>query len=279
MKLTNLHLKSLLSVALLAVPSLGIASTVLPQGESYVSTAFYHQSFDQFYAGSNLGGTPAGVEIERIHFRLHADFGIADRLAADIGIGYFDTTGGVAGPFTIGKQNGLADTYAGLKYALTTADDRGFNSAFRVGVTIPGDYQTGQLSAPGDDAFGLDLKALFSRNIGFVDLEAYAGYWIYEGAVPESIGFGVTLKKYLPHGFWLEYGYHYFDADGNLDIGGPGFNGANLPQVSEEGQRWEVATGFGDSKKRYYRVSYSKVFDGRNIGREETFGVSVSFPF
>ena len=279
MQTTKSPLTFLTSVAILALPGFSFASTVLPKGESYFSTAFYHQSFDRFYAGSNLGGNPGGREIERQQFRISADFGIAERLAADVSIGYFDTSSATVGPFTIGSQDGLADTYAGIKYALTTIDQSSFNSAVRLGITIPGDYQTGQLSAPGDDAFGVDLKVMIGRNFGVMDVEAYAGYWAYEGAVPETLGVGVTFKTYLPHGIWLESGYHYFDADGNLDIGGPGFTPAKLPQVSEQGLRGEFAIGFGDTAKRYYRVSFSKVLDGRNIGREETIGISVSLPF
>ncbi|GAB5561652.1 MAG: hypothetical protein SynsKO_32990 [Synoicihabitans sp.] len=255
------------------------ASSVLPEGESYLSTAIYFQTFDEFYAGGNRGGTPGGKDIDRTHFRLNAEWGLGDRLGVDLNLGYFDTSSGVAGPFSVGSQSGLADSYIGLKYAISTTEESQFNSALRIGATIPGNYETGQLSAPGDDAFGVDVKFMASHDLGSGAIEAYAGYWAYEGAVPETMGVGVTLKKYLPHNTWLETGYHYFDANGRLNIGGPGFTGANLPQVSEQGQRWEVAAGFGDEAKRYYRISYSEIFDGRNVGREETFGISISFPF
>ncbi len=210
---------------------------------------------------------------------MNAEQGLGERLGVDLNLGYFETSAGVAGPFSIGDQNGLADSYMGLKYAVSTTEENGFNSALRIGATIPGDYETGQLSAPGDDAFGVDLKYMASRDLGSGAIEGYAGYWAYEGAVPETVGFGVTLKKYFPQNTWLEAGYHYFNANGRLNIGGPGFNGANLPQVSEYGERWEVAAGLCDDANRYYRISYSQVFEGRNIGREQTIGVSVSFPF
>lgn len=255
------------------------AAKVLPKGESYLSTAFYYQSFDEFYAGDTRGPTPGGKDIERSHFRINAEWGLTERLGADLNIGYFDTSSGTGGPFSVGSQNGLADSYLGLIYELSTAEAEGFDSVVRLGATIPGDYETGELSAPGDDAFGVDLKIMSSFDFGSGAIDGYVGYWAYESSVPSSTGFGVTYKQYLPNNFWLEGGYHYFDSDGSLDIGGPGFTGANLPFVSEEGQRWEIAAGFADSSQRYYRISYSQLFDGRNIGREETIGVSVSFPF
>jgi hypothetical protein len=123
------------------------------------------------------------------------------------------------------------------------------------------------------------LKHAYQFKTGTVDLESYVGYWLYEGAVAEAFGYGTTLKQGLGYGFWVEAGYHGWNASGNLDIGGVGFSAPRLREVSGESERWEAALGFADSNQRYYRVTYSRVFDGRNIGREATLGFSVTFSF
>ncbi len=255
------------------------ASTVLEQGRSYVHSAFYHQSFDMFWAGDTFGPNPGGDEIERKQFRVSVDYGLGHRLGADLSLAYHDTSSASFGPFSLGSQDGIADTYAGIRYAVTTRNTDGFDSTLRLGFTIPGDYETGQLSAPGDDAWGTDLRYAFQFNLATAQVETYLGYWIYEGAVPEAFGGGVTLKHGLGGGFWAEAGYHRWDASGGLDIGGPGFTPDRLPLVSEESDRWELALGYADSARRYYRVAYSKIFDGRNVGKEETWGFSIAWPF
>jgi len=144
---------------------------------------------------------------------------------------------------------------------------------------IPGHYNTAQLSAPGDDAYGLDLKFLAGRTFGRTRFEGVLGYAMNEGSVPESWSLGLKAIQQVASNVWLEAGYHYFDADGSLDIGGPGFTPGRLPEVSEKGQVLEGAVAFTDSGKRYYRVYYSQLFEGRNVGREKTIGASISFRF
>ena len=64
-----------------------------------------------------------------------------------------------------------------------------------------------------------------------------------------------------------------------MDIGGPGFTPERLPEVSEKGNIVEIGAAYGDTGGRYYRLAYSQLFDGENVGREQTFGVSVTFGF
>ena len=279
MQNSSLARVSAVLVATLSLVPTAQASAVLPQGESYAHLAVYNQSFDTFLPGGNVSGNPGGEEIERNQFRVSADWGLGKGLGVDLSLAYFDTSSASFGPFTQGSQSGIADSYVGLRYALTSADQGGFASTLRLGLTIPGDYSTGQLSAPGDDAFGTDLRYAFRFDVGTLTVESFLGYWLNEGAVPESFGYGVTLKHGLGGGFWIEGGYRSLNGSGSLDIGGAGFTPARLPFVTEDSDQWELAVGFGDSGKRYYRVGYSEVFDGRNVGEEKTWGVSVAFPF
>lgn len=86
----------------------------------------------------------------------------------------------------------------------------------------------------------------------------------------------------------MDAGLIYFTStqDG-LDIGGPGF-GTNrldnpsplrdLPLVEEEGIAGEVGLSYA-SGRYYWRASVSQLFDGRNVGKELTVGISLSVSF
>lgn len=224
-------------------------------------------------------GNFTGLRRNPESYRLSADFGIADQWSAAVSVGYYRTESGSGGPFTVDSHKGLADTCAGVRRALLTQQENGFDLARRVGVTLPGDYETGQLSAPGDDASGMDVRLLAGHSFGSTRIEGYLGYTINEGAVPESLGLGVSTIQKLGSGFAVEAGYRFFDSDGDLDFGGPGFAPARRPEVSEQGGVIEGALIYVDRGNRYYRAYISQRVDGKNIGREETYGLSVTFGF
>ncbi|MGL4400776.1 MAG: hypothetical protein ACRCXD_12965 [Luteolibacter sp.] len=277
------HLTSCTAATLLVMTSaVTFANSArLPEaGKFFITPAIGFQSFDEFYAGSTKVATPPGGEdIERSSFRLYLDHAFTDQWAVDASIGFFDVQSGEGGPFTEGDQSGLADTNIGIRRALLTQAEQEVDLALRLGSTIPGDYETGQLSAPGDDAFGADLKLLAGRSFGGTRIEGGVGYALNEGAVPEMFLFDIKVIQEIANGFSVDVGYRYFDADGNLDIGGPGFTPARLPEVSEKGNIIELGLAYGDAGGRYYRIYGSLLVDGENVGREESFGASVTFSF
>lgn len=256
------------------------SATIGKPGTFYLTPSYTYQSFDEFYAGDQLVDTPPnGEEINRQSFSLYFEYVMTEDWALDLSLGYFRTESGEGGPFNEGNQDGLADTGLGIRYALMRQAEKGMDLAARLGFTIPGDYETGQLSAPGDDAFGANLKLLAGYSFGSTRIEGLLGYGVNEGAVPETWIVGAKIIQELGAGFSLDVGYRYFDSSGNLDIGGPGFTPARLPEVSEKGNIFEIGAAFGDTGGRYYRLFYSQLFDGENVGREQTLGASVTFSF
>ncbi len=256
------------------------SSTALEPGRFNVTPSFIYQSFDEFYAGDQRVDTPGGGEkITRESYRLYFDYGLVANWSLDLSIGYYRTESGVEGPFTESNQDGLGDTYLGVRHALLTQDAQGLDLAVRVGGTLPGDYETGQLSAPGDDAWGADFKVLAGKTYGQTRLEGTLGYFLNEGAVPETFLAAISVSQEIFTKFWVGVGYTYFDADGDLDIGGLGFSPDRLREVSELGQVIDASLAYADDGGRYYRVFISQLVDGENIGREQTIGASVSFGF
>lgn len=280
LKQTSYPLSAAMLALALAPEAFANSPTVIEVGKIMVTPSYSFQTFDEFYAGDQrVGPPPGGEDIERQSFRVYLDYGLAADWAIDLSLGYFRTDSGTAGLFTVGKQDGIADTYFGVRRALARQADQGFDAAIRVGGTLPGDYETGQLSAPGDDAFGADARLFLGRSFGATRLEGALGYSFNEGAVPETIGLGVRVIQTLPGNFYLEGGYRFFDSNGDLDIGGLGFSAARLREVSEQGHVIEGALAYADQGGRYYRVYASQLVDGKNVGYELTLGASVTFPF
>jgi hypothetical protein len=249
-------------------------------GKLLVTPSYTHQSYDEFYAADKRQPMlPTGGDAERDSYRVYLDYGLSQKWSLDFSAGYFQTEARKGGPFQIGSQDGLADTYLGIRYALATQAAQGIDLALRFGATLPGDYETGQLSAPGDDAFGADLKLFAGHSFGRTRLEGGLGYGLNEGGVPETCQLGLKVIQQIAGSFWIDAGYTYFDANGGLDIGGPGFSPQRLPEVAEQGEVVELGLAVSDKGGRYYRVYGSQLIDGRNIGREKTFGASVTFPF
>jgi hypothetical protein len=271
---------ALLPLVAMAVTQIASAqsATMSEAGTWYLSTSYTNQSFDEFYAGDVKVANPAG-EIERQSYRINLEYIVADSWALDLSLGYFRAESGVVGPFTQGSQDGLADTEFGIRHTLAKQADLGIDLAVRLALTVPGDYEIGQLSAPGDDAYGANVKFLAGYSMGGTRLEGLVGFGVNEGAVPEAWTVGTRVIQELGAGFALDLGYRYFDSSGSIDIGGPGFAPSRLNEVSEQGQVFEVGASYGDAAGRYYRLVYSELFDGENVGQEQTLGASVTFRF
>ncbi|MEM7673323.1 MAG: hypothetical protein AAF212_08290 [Verrucomicrobiota bacterium] len=258
-----------------------------------VSTGFSNTTFDEFYSGpggETEGPTPGNEEIERNVFRTYLYYGIEDNLAVDFSFAIADVQAFEGVPDTVGNQTEFADFTLGLNWQPFLEATYGFDLLTRVGINIEGTYETGALSAPGDGANGIDLGVKFGRTLTDSGIrgDVALNYYIRGEGVPDSFSIKVGPSIPLPYNFNLDAGLIYFTStqDG-LDIGGPDF-GTNrlsnpsplrdLPLVEEEGTVGEV--GLSLSSGRYYwRASISQLFDGKNVGKELTFGISLSLSF
>lgn len=258
-----------------------------------VSTGFSNTTFDEFYSGpggTTEGPTPGNEEIERNVVRTYLYYGIEDNLAVDFSFAVADVQAFEGVPDTVGDQTEFADFTLGLNWQPFFEANYGFDLLTRVGINLEGTYETGELSAPGDGANGVDFGVKFGRTLTDSGIrgDVALNYYIRGEGVPDSFLIKVGPSIPLPYNFNLDASLIYFTStqDG-LDIGGPGF-GENrvsnpsplrdLPLVEEEGTIGEI--GLSLSSGRYYwRASISQLFDGRNVGKELTFGISLSLSF
>ena len=271
--------KTLAASALLLAtsPFTAAAKDYLPKaGQSSLSLGVSYTEFDRFYAGDVLQpGVPGGGEITRLSYRGYFFYGLQDGLALDFSIGYAQTDSNIT------DQSAFTDIYAGINYQFAKEDTAGLDALVRFGVIIAGDYDTGFLSAPGDGENGLDFSVKFGRSLGIDALrsESEIGYAIYEGPVPDSYRIKSGFAFDLGGGFSVDASAIYFNAPQGIDIGGPGFTGlGDLPAVGEEGIAGEFGIAVG-TPYGYYRLGYTEVFDGENVGEERTVGLSGSWSF
>ncbi len=271
----------LLQPILLATAALGLglncahaASPFLPATGAFVLTpSLSYQSFDEFSPGGGKAQLPQNII--RRSTRVQLDYGLSDTIAFDASIGYVKATS------FAGSESALADTYLGARYRFASEATDSYAGATRLGITLPGNYDTGQLHSPGDDAFGADLSVGFSKHlISIFRGGASAGYYYNSKDVPDSYMLKLETVASLTKALKLDFSWKYFAGRNGLDIGGPGFTGLNdLPKVQEKGQVLELGLAYADEGGRYYRVFASQLVRGRNVGEERTYGASVSFTF
>lgn len=250
---------------------------MLHQGEFATSFSLTHTTFDEFWAGDvKQPGVPGGGDIDRLSYRVYVDYGLSDTFKADFSVGYADVDA------NLGSQDDFTDVFLGMSWQFIEETSSMPDIMLRLGATIQGSYDVGQLSAPGDGASGFDLSTTLGKTLTDWGLrgEFALGYSFKSEEVPDN--FWYKLKGIVPvgNGFSLDGGYSYFTGIDGIDIGGPGFTGlGDLPLVEEEAHILEVGLAFDSGDFGYYRLVYSEVIDGRNIGVEQTVGLSASFAF
>lgn len=248
-----------------------------PEAEAVVVTSsISFTTFDEFWAGDTVSGVPGGGDIERFSYRLYLDYGLTDDIALDASVGYADVESELSG-----NQSDFTDVFLGIRWQFLKETATAPDAVVRVGAIISGDYDVGNLSAPGDGADGFEATLKLGKTLtsSGIRAEGTLGYAFYGEDVPDS--FWSQIRGIFPvgYGISIDTGYTYFTKTDGIDIGGPGFSGlSDLPQVEEEGHAGELGISWS-SKYGYYRLAYSRIFEGRNIGKEETIGLAASYKF
>lgn len=249
----------------------------LESGKVAASFSVTHTSFDQFWAGDvEQPGIPGGDDIERLSYRAYIDYGLTDSITADLSLGYADVDA------NLGDQTAFADILLGLRWQFLEETTSMPDAVFRLGATLQGDYDVGQLSAPGDGADGIDLSLKAGKTLTDWGLrgELSTGYSFKSEDVPDNYWYKILGMVPVGHGISLDAAFIYAEGVDGIDIGGPGFTGlADLPKVEEEANIIEVGVAWDSGDYGYYRLAYSEIVDGRNIGEESTIGFSASFKF
>lgn len=279
----NLFVATGLLAALTATPALaGDVSPWTPvAGSIETELAIARQKADQFYAGEALGALPTGAELEQDAITLTAAYGITDRLAADIEIGYAKSRFPVLAMLAPdGGTEGLTDIKLGLRFkALDEVDGAPLTATIGVTAIIAGGYPTGALSAIGDGGSGGQVALALGKQIGPVSLSADFGYRTRSNNVPDDVFGSVQGSVAVTNGVLLYAGLSFVDSKGDLDIGGPGFSPARFPEVQEDYKLWTVGASAAITGSASVNLTYGQKFDGRNTAKSNVIRLGVGYAF
>ena len=246
-------------------------------GEAEIS--YTRQQADEFSVGTTTSPLPA--ELIQDSFLLSASYGISQRLAADIKIGYakskFPITAGLAPD---GGLDGLNDVFVGLRYkALDEADGAPFTATVGVAGIIDGGYKTGSLPAIGDGGSGGQVALALGRNIGPFSISGDIGYRTRSNNVPDEV-FGAINASISPiSGISIYGGVSFVDSTSGLQVGGPGFTPARFPELEEDYKLWSVGASASLTEKVSANLGYGQKFDGRNTARSNFFRIGLGYSF
>ena len=272
---------------LLAAPALSLGAAAAQntspwtplQGGGQVELAYTHQSADSLFAGEADAPLPADIELDSVN--LLASYGLSDRWALDVVVGYAESDF-VVDPVLApeGGLDGITDSFVGVRYkALDEIDGAPLTLTFGTGVTIEGDYDVGALSAIGDGASGAQVSVAAGRQLDRFSLSGDIGYRFRGGNVPDELFGSAQVGASLTDRLSAYGGYIFVESNGDLDIGGPGFTPARFPEVEENYQVWLVGAALGLTDTLSASVTYGENFEGRNTAQSEFVRVGVSYGF
>lgn len=272
---------------LLALPSITLAeSPWLPAPESgNASVTYIYATAGEFFAGEDRTSLPADLEQHSALFSL--EYGITDRLAVDLSLGYARTEF-IEDPelSPSSSLDGLIDPKIGVRYKIwDELEDGGLTFTVHSAVIFGGGYRTGAINAIGDDAFGAEFSGIVGKTWeNGLGLSAELGYRYREDDVPDEFYSNVnafySLAPLLNLPITVNFNYQMVDALSGIDIGSPGFSPARFPETEED---YHIVSGglsysFGDNFS--VNASYGQtVFDRRNTADSKivSFGLSYGF--
>jgi hypothetical protein len=246
-------------------------------GEAEISIT--RQSADSFNPGS--ARAPLPLELNQTTVALDASYGITDKLAFDVRIGYAKsefTVDPVLAPQ--GDLDGLTDIMIGARYKVIDEVDGGpFTATIGVAAIIDGGYRTGAITAVGDGGSGGQIVLAFGKQLGPVSYNSAIGYRTRSNNVPDELFGSSRLAVSFADRFSIFGGLAFTNSTSGIDIGGPGFSPARFPEVEEDYKLWNVGAAVSFTDSLSLIASYGEKFDGRNTARSNFFRVGLGFSF
>jgi hypothetical protein len=267
----------------LALTSPALANEVSPytpdRGGGEAGLSVTHQSADSFNVAKAKADLPVDLKLTTV--ALDGSYGVTDKLAVDVRIGYakskFTVDRGLAPQ---GGLDGLTDIMIGARYKLIDEVNGGpFTATLGVAAIIDGGYRTGAITAIGDGGSGGQVALAFGKQLGPVSYTSSIGYRTRGNAVPDEIFGGSQLALAFADRFSVFGGLSFTDSKGGLDVGGPGFSPARFPELEEDYKLWNVGGAVSFTDKLSLNAAYGKKFDGKNTARSDFFKVGLGFSF
>lgn len=276
-------IKFALAAAFIALPVAALAenSPYLPiPGAGQVSVGLTNQSGDDFWVGSTKMTLPAKIKFNNLS--VGAQYGLTDSLALDGSLTYTSSRFGVAAGASTGNESALSDSTVGIKWRLVDEFDTlgAPTVSLRAGAIIKGNYATGKIDAINDGASGVEVSAIIGKYLTpAFSISAELGYRQRGNTVPKDTFGSIDVNYGFNSVVSASLGFSSVRANGNLDIGGPGFSPARFQEVKEERDLVHAGVNFNLLPGTSLSFNYGKVTAGRNTIKAEVIGVAVTQAF
>lgn len=256
-----------------------ISPWIPAEGSGEAEISYTRQKADELYAGSALAPLPRDLTQDNVSLSL--SYGISQRLAADVKVGYAKSSFLVDPALAPqGGLDGLTDVHVGLRYRLLDETEGApFTATLGAAAIIDGGYTTGALPAIGDGGSGGQVALAIGRSLGPLSLSSDIGYRTRSNNVPDEV-FGAINASLSPlPGFSFYGGLSFQDSTSGIDIGGPGFTPARFPEVEEDYKLWSLGASALLTDKLSANLGYGRKFDGRNTARSDFLRIGLGYSF
>jgi len=226
--------------------------------------------------------------IDRMQGLVALEYGIADRWAADVNVGY-----GTVGTrsFNSGghseSTSGLLDTSLGVRYQICRESQDGTSwrptLTFRAGAVLPGSFDKEFPFAPGHKSAAIEPGLLVRKHFGWPGFGAYGDAFYRWMKTTGDDQYAVALGLFQEiKGWTLNAGYRHFQqiSGADLDYEGLGEPLAYSPEVREISDAIEAGFSY-TTPKRHIRYGFyaRKTFDGSNTDSALWISGYVEIPF
>ncbi|MCY4155038.1 MAG: hypothetical protein OXF58_06895 [Gammaproteobacteria bacterium] len=241
------------------------------------SVSYVYQDAEKFYRGKSKVQLPfQGIEQSTVLISLN--YGLTDALAFDVQGGHSDVNRDI-GP----GDSGMMDTTLGLTWRVLDEEisEAGAPSvAIRVAGIIAGDYETGFPHAIGDGGDGFEASLLAGKIFdNRFALSGEIGRRERSNKIPGETYLNISAYLIPAPRLILQAQYHKTMADGDLDIGAPGFSPARFPETDEDVDRIALGGTFSLTDNISLGFNWFSVLDGRNTADFEAFMGTASINF
>ncbi len=273
----------LLAGAAAMLPMAAHANDISPwtpaAGGGEVEISWQRQTADTFNPGDATAPLP--TDLSQSALVLNGSYGISDRLAIDVEIGYAKSkflTDPVLAPN--GGTDGLTDVRIGARFkVLDELSGSPLTATLGIAGIIDGGYETGSLPAIGDGGSGGQVALALGKQAGPVSLSADIGYKIRSNNVPDEVFGSAKVAVALGSRFSVYGGLAFVDSASGLDIGGPGFSPARFPEVEEDYKLWTVGAAASLTDSLSLNATYGEKFDGRNTAESNVVRIGIGYSF
>jgi len=283
--------------------------TALSQGSPWIaeprtgsiSISYFNQNATEFYRGAETVKGPleaTGASLGQNTVWLHVNYALRDAIAIDLQTAWAQSyVDGAVGP-SGGEENysGLFDTNLSITYRfLDELVSNAPSLAARIGVTIPGGYDTGYINSLGDGASGFEGSLIGGKFFSVFGVSAEIGYR-QRGSTSinsDAVGAGsggdvdvpsevfVNLSVFVPVGNRLRVDgiFSIVNATSGIDIGGNGFSPSRFPGLDEDRQILGgrmFADLFGSVSANLF---VGGIVGGRNTAKSTVIGGGLSVGF